>query len=181
MSEFISSNSAYLIVFGISVVSLIIFLSIIFSDLSKNTESAIRSSLISTFILSITLYLVFARILVFLTKNYNQEFEILAFSYLIFVSIFIGLSLVSKLKEFFRVSRKGSNLYEAFKENSKENSSMVRDYSILFSFPLISMYFLGNGSLNGLIILLFLAVSMVFISYIIIFPKSLKLFGRSSR
>ncbi len=181
MSEFISSNSASLIIFGISIVGLVIFLSIIFSDLSKNTESLIRSSLISTFILSITLYLVFARILVVLTKNYNQEFEILAFSYLIFVSIFIGLNLVSKLKEFSRASRKGSNLYEDFKENSKENSSMVRDYSILFSFPLISMYFLGNGSLNGLIILLFLAVLVVFISYIITFPKTLKLFGKSSR
>ena len=181
MSEFISLNSSYLIIFGISVVGLIIFLSIIFSDLSKNIESAIRSSLISTFILSVTFYLVIARLVVIATKNYNQEFEILAFSYLIFVSIFIGLSLVSKLKEFSRVSRKGSNLYESFKEKSKENFSMVRDYSLLFSFPLISMYFLGNGSLNLLIILMFLAVLVVFISYTLAFPKTLKLFGKSSR
>jgi ACR3 family arsenite efflux pump ArsB len=181
MSEFISSNSASLIIFGISIVGLVIFLSIIFSDLSKNTESVVRSSLISTFVLSITFYLVIARVIVIATKNYNQEFEMLAFSYLIFVSIFIGLSLVSKLKEFSRISKKGFSLTESFKENSKENFGMVRDYSLLFSFPLISMYFLGNGSLNGLIILLFLAVLVVFISYTIIFPKTLKLFGKSSR
>ncbi len=181
MSEFISSNSVYLIVFGISVVSLIIFLSIIFSDLSKNIESLIRLSLISTFIMSITFYLIFARLIVIATKNYNQEFEVLAFSYLIFVSIFIGLSLVTKLKESSRSSKKDFSLTESFKENSKENFSMVRDYSLLFSFPLISMYFLGNGSLNGLIILLFLAVLVVFISYTLVFPKTLKLFGKTSR
>lgn len=178
--ELISSISDYLIITAVSLVGLVIFLSIIFSDGSKKSESKIRVSLISAICLNIIFYLISSRLLIALFQNQNPDFGLASFIYLLFSSIFLGLTTVYKIKEFLPKSKRGGNLSDAYKEISKENSICIRDLSLLFVFPLVTMYFLGNGSLNSLFILLLSSVFIVFITYTFIFPKILRFFGKSS-
>ena len=164
----------YLFIGGIFFLAVKIFLSLILNDIPKEVSSKIETSFLFTLFLDTLFYSILVYLLNILFGIFVSDYESILFSYFIFSSLFLGTFPVMEIKNFLLKARE-KNVLEAYEKTSKKISSVLVNVSLLFTFPLISMYFFGNGSMNNLLILFFFSILVSCAHWIFVFPKILKL------
>ena len=177
MNIFFSSANPifeYLFIGGIFFLAVKIFLSLILNDIPKEVSSKIETPFLFTLFLGVLFYSILVYLLNILLGIFVSDYESILFSYFIFSSLFLGTFPVMEIKNFLLKARE-KNVLEAYGKTSKEISSVLVNISLLFTFPLVSMYFFGNGSMNNLLILFFFSILVSCAHWIFVFPKILKL------
>jgi len=164
----------YLFIGGIFFLAVKIFLSLILNDIPKEVSSKIETSFLFTLFLDTLFYSILVYLLNILLGIFVSDYESILFSYLIFSSLFLGTFPVMEIKNFLLKTRE-KNVLEAYEKTSKKISSVLVNISLLFTFPLVSMYFFGNGSMNNLLILFLFSILVSCAHWIFVFPKILKL------
>jgi len=168
-----NSASNQIIIFLVSVFSIFLLFSLIFKDSPKKAVKKIRCSFILTLVSNLSIFLLVSRLISKYFKNQASESEVLAFSFLFIFTFILNLYVVLKMKELLPKSKKGGNLLDVFKDISKEIFSNIFDITMIFLILLASLYVLGNGFLDGLLILLICSVVITFLTSKILFPKFL--------
>ena len=170
----------YLFIGVILFLAVKIFLSLILNDMPKEVSSKIETSFLFTLFLGIFFYSILVYLLNILLGISIFNYESILFSYFIFSSLFLGTFPVMEIKNVLLKARE-KNVLETYEKTSKKISSVLVNISLLFTFPLISMYFFGNGSMNNLLILFFFSILVSCAHWIFVFPKILKLKERGKK
>ncbi len=175
ISQLLGPISGYLIVTGVSVLAFLILFSVVFYSSPRKARSRLTSVFFMIFSLNIVLYLLISRVGTSLLGLQNQDFLLLSFVYLVFLTILVNLNTVLLMRSTLSKSGKGGNLSDQFSDLKSGDISSKIDITIILTILLISMYFFGNGSLNSLLILLFASTLIIMLTSIFIFPIFLKL------
>ena len=174
ISQSLKFISDYLIILGVYIFGIIILFSFLFNNTKKKVQQRFTLSFILTIIFNVISYLLLSLFIIQIAKVQTWDFEIIAYiSILIFTMIF-NLNLILKMKNTFIKVKKGGDIYESSKDIIKENSSKVSNLIIVTLIILFSVTILGNGSINGLIVLLLLSLFVSAFSSILLFTKILK-------
>jgi len=181
LSQLINSMSGYLIITGIIFLGILIIFSVTFSGSPKKAKSGIQSAFVFKVFLDIVIFLIISRLMSFLPGYDAYKYDIVGFSFLIIFSILTGLNPIIKLRDIVPKSKTGGSLKDIYSEVSKENTSFSLDFLLISALLLAPMYLLGNGSLNSLLILLFVSVLIVSFGSIVIFPLAFKIFDRNTQ
>jgi len=180
MNEFIQNlglTSDYLIVTGFAVLALLIILSVIFKDSPEKSKSKLKTIFLFVLAINIILFLVLHRLVgEYFDSNFINP-GILSFVFMIILTFLFSIQIAMKIKNSIPKTKKGGNLEEISKVILKENSISLIEVSLLFQLPVISMYFMGNGSLNGLLVYLFLSNFIVTLTYLFFLPKAFRIFN----
>lgn len=167
--------SSHLLALGISLLFLMVAGSRILSPSPKKIRSKVITSVAVVFILNVIIFLFLSRFVGILTKTQNFEYYVISFGFLILFSIFININSLLILK----------NIFVRYKRDANDKDISVEMYkqvniSIIFLLLVVPMYFIGNKSINGLLVLIFLAVLVSSFTLIVLFPKILRFFEKSS-
>ncbi len=166
--------SDYLIITGVSIFGIFILFSIVFNDFSGKVKSRFSTGFILILVSNVLLFLMFSLLFTGVAKIQTGDFEILAFISLIVFTVIFNLNLLLKMKTLLPKAKKGGNLYELSKEDIKENSSRVINLFFISTIILAPMYIFGNGSINGLLVVLFTSVLICAFTSIFLFIKILR-------
>ena len=175
ISQLLGPISEYLIITGVSVLAFLILFSIVFYSSPRKARSKLTSVFFMIFSLNILLYLVISRVGTSLLGLQNQDFLLLSFVYLFFMTILVNLNTILTMRSTISKSGKGGNLSDQFSDLKRGDTYSKIDITIILTVLLISLYFFGNGSLNSLLILIFISNLIIMSTSIFIFPAFLKL------
>lgn len=169
--------SDYLIVTGLAVLAFLIILSVIFKGSPEKSKSKLKTVFLFVLSINIILFLIFHRLAGEYFDSSLINSGILSFVFMIILTFLFSINIAMKIKNSIPKTKKGGNLEEISKEIVKANTISVIETSLLFQLPVVSMYFIGNGSLNGLLIYLLFSNFIVAINSLFFLPKAFRVFN----
>lgn len=178
--QYVNMFSGYLILIGLSVVGLLIIFSSVLKDTSKVLKSAIQSTSIVLFFINIIIFLFAMRLITFYTGQFTSGSDVMSFIPMIVLSFLYIIRVTLEFRNSAPRTKKGRNLKEVSSDIFKANMSYVVNTSVIFLLVISPMFFLGNGTLNGLFIRLFVSVLIIALTYIFLFPKVFNIFIKDS-
>lgn len=175
-TQILSSISDYLIITGLSGTGFLIILSIIFSNSPKKAKSKLQAAYLSILFVNIILYLIlFGLIRTYFEGNLVDQ-GLISFVFMVILTFVFNIRTAMKIKNSIPRTKKGGNLTEISKEITKKNTSNIIDISLIFLLPIISMYIMGNSSLDSLLTYLFLSNLIVTLTSAFLLPGAFRIF-----
>lgn len=172
--SFISPIIGYIEVSGIFILSFLILFSLIFNDNRRSARSLAKYVFILILTINIILYFVFYRLGNVLLRFSTPDFDVLAFTYMVFLTFIINHSFVFDLRDSAIRPKKGEGSEEVLSDVAKKGTSFKLDIAIIFIIFIFSAYFFGNGSLNELLVISLASTLICLFTSSIIFPLILK-------
>ncbi|MBW6441425.1 hypothetical protein K0B04_00760 [Patescibacteria group bacterium] len=173
MENIINPIKPHITILGVTIVSIFILYSLIFGDSPKKAIRKLRCSLILSLVFNVIFFLFLSRFLTRFFDNITPDFEIIAFSFLVVLTLVVGLRIVLEINNLLPKTKRGGDVKELYKEVSQDMSTFIFDISLIFISLIIPTHILGNGSLDGLMLLLFLSVLINYFTFSILFSKIL--------
>jgi hypothetical protein len=99
---------------------------------------------------------------------------LLGFSYIVISTLLINFNSFFMIRDSVPRSKSGGNMNDILVDIRKKDISNKIDISSFLIVLTVSMYFFGNGSLNSLLIVTFVATLLVMLTSILLFPLILK-------
>jgi hypothetical protein len=176
-AQILSSISDYLIITGLSAVGFLIMLSVIFSDTPKKAKSKLQTVYLAILFFNIILFLILFGLLGTYFRDNLVNPGLISFVFMLVLSFVFNIRTAVGIKNAIPRTKRGGNLAEISKEILKENTSNVVENSLLFLLPVISMYFMGNNSLDSLLIYSSLSTFIVASTSVLLLPRAFRIFN----
>jgi uncharacterized membrane protein len=176
-TQILSSIFEYLIITGISFVSFLIVLSVIFSDSPKKAKSKLQAVYLLILLINIVLFLVIFGLFGTYFGDNLVDPGLISFVFMLVLTFVFSMKTAMKMKNSIPRTKRGGNLAEISKEILKGNTFDVIEISLIFFLPLVSMYIMGNGSLNSLLAYLLISNFIVTATSILLLPGAFRIFN----